>query len=125
MAPDGVFRALSATGWEDWQALSSSALWRELVAEGLVVGTEPAPADGTPALLAGDVAGVLRHERIPFVSYPYEWPFAMLRDAVDGISPAAARAVLSGFKKGVLANVTLHARMESRYADVGGREVKQ
>src|ERR687895_559153 len=24
---------------------------------------------------------VLRHERIPFVSYPYEWPFAMLRDA--------------------------------------------
>src|SRR5215213_5478429 len=81
MAPDAVFRALSATGWEDWQALSSSALWPELVAEGLVVGTEPAPADGTPALLAGDVAGVLRHERIPFVSYPYEWPFAMLRDA--------------------------------------------
>jgi hypothetical protein len=24
---------------------------------------------------------VLRHERIPFVSYPYEWSFAMLRDA--------------------------------------------
>jgi len=24
---------------------------------------------------------VLRHERIPFVSYPYEWTFSMLRDA--------------------------------------------
>ena len=24
---------------------------------------------------------MLRHERIPFVSYPYEWPFSMLRDA--------------------------------------------
>ena len=24
---------------------------------------------------------VLRHERIPFVSYPYEWPFGMLNDA--------------------------------------------
>ena len=25
--------------------------------------------------------GLLRHDRIPFVSYPYEWPFEMLRDA--------------------------------------------
>ena len=24
---------------------------------------------------------MLRHERIPFVSYPYEWPFSMLKDA--------------------------------------------
>ena len=26
-------------------------------------------------------AAVLRHERIPFVSYPYEWTFSMLKDA--------------------------------------------
>ena len=26
-------------------------------------------------------AGVLEHERLPFVSYPYEWSFEMLRDA--------------------------------------------
>src|SRR4029079_19355321 len=26
-------------------------------------------------------AAVLEHERVPFVSYPYEWTFAMLRDA--------------------------------------------
>jgi SAM-dependent methyltransferase len=31
--------------------------------------------------LTKDCAAVLRHERIPFVSYPYEWPFGMLRDA--------------------------------------------
>ena len=29
----------------------------------------------------GGAAAVLEHERIPFVSYPYEWTFAMLRDA--------------------------------------------
>ena len=34
-----------------------------------------------PDLLAGEAAGVLRHERVPFVSYPYEWPFSMLKDA--------------------------------------------
>ena len=24
---------------------------------------------------------MLRHERLPFISYPYEWTFGMLRDA--------------------------------------------
>lgn len=27
------------------------------------------------------VEGVLQHERIPFISYPYEWSFSMLREA--------------------------------------------
>jgi hypothetical protein len=30
---------------------------------------------------AGGWSAVLEHESIPFVSYPYEWPFGMLRDA--------------------------------------------
>ncbi len=41
-------------------------------------------AEGTEALrglLVHEPAGVLRHERIPFVSYPYEWTFSMLKDA--------------------------------------------
>jgi SAM-dependent methyltransferase len=42
------------------------------------VATEP--ADATPGL-AGEWAAVLRHERIPFISYPYEWCFGMLRQA--------------------------------------------
>jgi len=199
---------LSPTGWEDWEALSASKLWPELVDEGRVVATEPAAVDAAPQLLAGETAGVLRHERVPFISYAYEWPFSMLQDAallqlelnqrglragiavkdatpyniqfrgtrpvfidvgsfeqlrpgepwigyrqfcmqflyplmlqaykdlpyhsllrgsLDGISPAEARAVFAGdrFKKGVLSNVLLHAKMESRYGDAGGREVKQ
>ena len=151
---------------------------------------------------------MLRHERVPFVSYPYEWPFSMLRDAallqldlcrralaadlaikdaspynvqwrgtrpvfvdvgsferlrpdepwagyrqfcmlflyplmlqaykdlpfhaalrgsLDGISPRDARAMLAGerFRKGVLSNVLVHARLEERYAAAEGREVKR
>ena len=34
-----------------------------------------------PALRAEEYASVLRHELIPFVSYPYEWTPGMLRDA--------------------------------------------
>jgi hypothetical protein len=166
------------------------------------------PPAGLPDLLAAGTAGALRHERVPFVSYPYEWPFAMLkraallqlelnrralragltlkdaspynvqwrgtapvfvdvgsferlrpgepwagyrqfcmlylyplmlqaykdlpfhaalRGSLDGITPHQARAILSGerFRKGVVSNVLVHARMESRYADVAGRDVKR
>ena len=79
--PDGVFRVLSPEGLEDWQALAQSRLWGELQEEGHVVATEQAELDALPDLLAGEAAGVLHHERMPFVSYPYEWPFSMLRDA--------------------------------------------
>jgi SAM-dependent methyltransferase len=33
------------------------------------------------SLLVHEPAGLLHHERIPFVSYPYEWTFSMLKDA--------------------------------------------
>ena len=70
-----VLRALSEDGLEDWQALSGSRLFAEAVAEEKLVETSVAQTriDGA--------AAVLEHRRIPFVSYPYEWTFAMLRDA--------------------------------------------
>ena len=71
----GVLRALSAEGLEDWLALSSSRLFAEFVETGQLVATEL----GAGALNGS--AALLRHERIPFVSYPYEWTFSMLRDA--------------------------------------------
>jgi hypothetical protein len=38
-------------------------------------------AEAPPALRASEYGAVLRHELIPFVSYPYEWTPGMLRDA--------------------------------------------
>jgi hypothetical protein len=76
-----VFRTLSAAGLEEWRAVAERPLWRELQEERRVVATEEAALDVYPDLLAGAAAGVLRHERVPFVSYPYEWPFSMLKDA--------------------------------------------
>jgi hypothetical protein len=208
LTPDGVHRALSPAALADWEALAATPLWAELQAEGRVVATERVDAEAPADLLAGDVAGVLRHERVPFVSYPYEWPFSMLKDAallqlelgrralaaglalkdaspynvqwrgtapvfvdvgsferlqpaepwagyrqfcmlflyplmlqayrdlpfhallrgsLDGIAPRDARTLLAGerFRKGVLANVVLHARMEDRYAGAEGRAVKK
>jgi SAM-dependent methyltransferase len=71
-----ILRALSEDGLRDWLALSESRLFAEAVAEGKLVPT----ARVDEASVAG-AAAVLEHERIPFVSYPYEWTFAMLREA--------------------------------------------
>lgn len=77
-----VYRALSPDGLSDFQALSASGLYKEAQADGRLVSTELLEdAGGLPDPLVHERAGVLRHERIPFVSYPYEWPFSMLKDA--------------------------------------------
>jgi hypothetical protein len=99
LAEDGVYRALSEPGLEDWNALSVSGLADALVGEGLMVETELA-GDDVAARVAADLpeapAGVLRHERIPFVAYPYEWPFSMLREAALLTLDLTARALDSG-----------------------------
>ena len=77
-----VYRSLSAEGLEDFQALSHTKFWKDFQANGGIVATElvEGTADLTETMVRAS-AGVLRHERIPFVSYPYEWPFSMLREA--------------------------------------------
>jgi SAM-dependent methyltransferase len=72
-----VYRALSQKGLEDYEVLASSGL----LDEPRIVATELAENVPADALLGGNIAAVLRHERIPFISYPYEWTFSMLKDA--------------------------------------------
>ncbi len=77
-----VYRALNAEALQDWEALSASQFFAERQAQGQIVrtvrledGAVPMPASAEPW------GGVLRHDSVPFVSYPYEWSFSMLRDA--------------------------------------------
>ncbi len=67
-----VYRVLSEQGVTDWRALEQSAAFGQWVESRRLVRTEEVDLDGRPAL---------RHERIPFWTYPYEWSFSMLRDA--------------------------------------------
>jgi hypothetical protein len=78
-----VYRALSQGGLDDFKALRETKLFERFTAEGRLVRTELLQSTaGLPQdLLVNDCAGVLKHERIPFVSYPYEWTFSMLKDA--------------------------------------------
>jgi len=79
---DRIFRALSASAFEDWKALADTEFFRRASTDGRIVSTEPAdiPASDLQELSPIWVAA-LEHERLPLISYPYEWCFSQLRDA--------------------------------------------
>ena len=75
-----VFRGISAKALANWERLSTVSFFGELTALGSIVATHRIPPE-LEAQFGGDWAAVLEHSRIPFVSYPYEWTFGMLKDA--------------------------------------------
>lgn len=75
-----VLRAFTAEGHAQHRFARESGLLDELIEAGLLVATRDAPeAHADPAF--AHYAHVVEHDAIPFVSYPYEWPFALLRSA--------------------------------------------
>ena len=76
-----MLRAVSDEGLADWQALAATNLFSTFVQRGRLIPTEVVDGTAAAEIVDGRWAGLLRHERIPFVSYPYEWTFGMLKDA--------------------------------------------
>ncbi|MCV0396422.1 MAG: class I SAM-dependent methyltransferase [Rhizobiaceae bacterium] len=73
-----VYRGISARALANWERLATTRFFRDYAGRGNIVRTErvnDAIAAGAPW------AAVLKHEPVPFVSYPYEWTFGMLKDA--------------------------------------------
>ena len=84
VSDDAIYRALSPEGTEDWLALTGSPLLEQLTSTGQLIGSrevEPSVLGESGELLPTGVERVLEHDRVPFVSYPYEWTFSMLQDA--------------------------------------------
>jgi hypothetical protein len=75
---DTVWRGLSKEAVADFEAVAATRFFAEALDRGDIVGTERVEG---PAPVPGEWAAVLRHERIDVLSYAYEWPFEMLRDA--------------------------------------------
>jgi SAM-dependent methyltransferase len=76
-----VLRGLDATAAQDWEQLAATRFFPKLMEEGGAVRTTTLEPADVPVEVAGQYAAVIEHERIPFISYPYEWTFAQLRDA--------------------------------------------
>ena len=93
-AGDEVFRALSADGPERLRGARG-----ERPAPTTSASSRPSArrhARHSAACSRTSRAAVLRHERIPFVSYPYEWTFSMLKDAALAAARPAARGAREG-----------------------------
>jgi SAM-dependent methyltransferase len=77
-----VFRALSRQAVQEWKILSNKNFFTHFMADGKIVQTEKVePPEGLDSSLQGEWDGFLKHQRVPFISYPYEWSFTMLKDA--------------------------------------------
>ena len=78
-----VLRGLSSDASADWAAMSQATFFTQAMAAGRIVPTEAlAPAQAKKVAPKGsDYALVLKHERVPFISYAYEWTFSQLQDA--------------------------------------------
>ena len=94
-----VFRALTREGLASYRVFRQSPLcqWAE---EGHWV----TPTWETDAVFAGsvaesfpDVVGIMEQQRIPFVSYPYEWSFDMLKDAALHMLDLVLHSASHGF----------------------------
>lgn len=78
---DRVLRALDPVAAAAFDAVEASAWHRASQGDGRVIGTRRATGASADALRAAGWHDVLEHDRVPVISYPYEWSFSMLRDA--------------------------------------------
>eukprot|EP00456_Euglypha_rotunda_P007735 TRINITY_DN113_c0_g1_i2.p1 TRINITY_DN113_c0_g1~~TRINITY_DN113_c0_g1_i2.p1 ORF type:complete len:498 (-),score=103.92 TRINITY_DN113_c0_g1_i2:1042-2535(-) len=77
-----VYRALSTQALNEWLQVSAEPYFQQLLSSGKVVPTEQLSEEQIRQFqLPVDPAAILRHQRVPFVTYPYEWSFSMLQDA--------------------------------------------
>lgn len=88
-----LLRQVNARYEEHYGKLTASGLYEELAAAGLLVPHEE--ADEEPALPAVGKR-VIRPERLPFISYPYEWCFGQLKAAALATLDIQKRAFAKG-----------------------------
>jgi len=73
-----VYRYIFKPGVKDFETAREAGVHERLIKKGLLIGHEEiVPDDRSPP---GTVYS-LRHPRLPIISYPWEWPFSMLKDA--------------------------------------------
>lgn len=91
---DGVlYRQVNQVYAGDYARLMDSGLYEKLVKTGLLV----PHTEADPGLAAQKPAfKVLRPERVPFISYPYEWSFGQLKDAALATLSIQKRALRLG-----------------------------
>jgi predicted RNA methylase len=93
---DRIVRALDRDAASDYDALEAAPFFRDALSAGRIIGTRR--LDVVPERLSKDGwAAALEHERVPVVTYPFEWTFSMLRDAALLQLDLTEQAIDGGF----------------------------
>lgn len=88
-----LYRQVNRAYADDFSRLTESGLYEKLVKAGLLIPhTELDEKPAEPAL----AFKVIRPERVPFISYPYEWSFSQLKDAALATLSIQKRALKAG-----------------------------
>lgn len=74
-----IYRSVSPLAIDDFETVWSSGYLQSLIAKGWLVGAER--IEGSEVAAAVGAAALLRHPRLSFISYPYEWGFEALKSA--------------------------------------------
>jgi hypothetical protein len=93
-----VFRAINQSYKTDFDLLHSSGLYDELTRDGLLIAhREVNNHEISEAVLDFQtVYKIIQVEKIPFISYPYEWCFEQLKDAALATLDIQMRALKHG-----------------------------
>lgn len=75
-----VYRAVAERARTAYEAVRDNAAVRDAIRDGAIIGSRELP-EREAAELAPDVAYVVEHDRVGFISYPFEWPFSLLKRA--------------------------------------------
>jgi hypothetical protein len=73
-----LLRQINKVYAEDYRMLNESGLYERLVEKGLLIPHTPAAED---LAQTSQAHCIIKPELVPFISYPYEWSFSMLKDA--------------------------------------------
>jgi len=78
-----VLRGINQAALQNWSNISCQPFFKKMLENGDVIPTKLLPLTDkySAAIHKEGWAGVLQHQQIPFISYPYEWTFGMLKDA--------------------------------------------
>jgi ribosomal protein L11 methylase PrmA len=75
-----ILRTVTRRKIDEFLALDAQGVFEKLTRRGRMVSSEDVTTE-YPDLVVEDVQRILRHERLKYISYPYEWSFNQLKDA--------------------------------------------
>ena len=121
---DRVVRAFSQRGLTDIEAVWKKPFIAKYLQSGELIDSQFVNAQGLG--LAEPWVGAMTHPKLPFISYPYEWTFSMLRDAALLQLKLTREALAAGIsvKDATPYNIQF-VGSRPQFIDVGSFEVRE